>query len=621
MRRVGPSSASPRWTGTSCASASTSCSGPTTYPTPWPSARPCCWLRICPPKPRPRSSTACWPVSPSSNPPCSPDAGCRRSITQVTAAAVEPAIDEGGRLAVLRARLVVPMPEDRLWGWLGPLLVTAFGAILRFDRLRVPRALIFDETYYAKDAWSILNHGVELTLVNNANAIIQAGHTNIFASCNGTSACGEYVVQPEVGKLLIAAGEWMFGLNPFGWRFASAVFGSLAILLICRIARRMTRSTLLGCVAGLLLALDGLEFVLSRTGILDIFLMFFVLAAFGCVVVDRDVSRARLAELVARQPGGLAGGPRLGLRTWQLAAGVCLGLAVATKWNAAWYIVGFAALIIAWEIGARRAAGLRSFGPGAFREAVWLPLTFLVVPLTVYVASWSGWFATSTGYDRDYAHAHRVPPPGFSAFYSLYEYHKEAIGFGLGLSQSHPYQSQPWDWLLITRPVAFYAQCYTGPATYHACAKGQVAWEQEVLALGTPAIWWGSMLALLFCLGWWLMHRDWRAGAVLLGVLAGWGPWFPLVTRTKFYYYALEFEPFLILAIVLCLGLILGPATASLLRRATGGLIVGTYVLCVLLMFWYFYAVLAGQTIPYESWLSHMWYRIGRGGVRAAPLG
>src|SRR5256714_1612081 len=222
--------------------------------------------------------------------------------------------DELSRLAALRAGLAAPMPEDRLWGWLGPLLVTAFGAVLRFDRLRVPRALIDDETYYDKDAWSILNHGVELTLVNNANAIIQAGHTNIFASCDGTSACGEYVVQPEVGKLLIAAGEWLFGLNSFGWRFASAVFGSLAILLTCRIARRMTRSTLLGCVAGLLMSLDGLEFVLSRTGILDIFLMFFVLAAFGCILVDRDVSRARLAELVARYPGRPAG-PRPGLRT------------------------------------------------------------------------------------------------------------------------------------------------------------------------------------------------------------------------------------------------------------------------------------------------------------------
>ena len=278
-------------------------------------------------------------------------------------------MDEAGRLAVLRARLAAPMPEDRPWGWLGPLLVTAFGAFLRFDRLRVPRALIFDETYYPKDAWSILKHGVELKLLKPeiANPMIVAGHTNFFAPCDHTSACGEYVVQPEVGKLLIAASEWVFGLNPFGWRFASAVFGSLAILLICRIARRMTRSTLLGCVAGLLMSLDGLEFVLSRTGILDIFLMFFVLAAFGCILIDRDVSRARLAELVARHPGR-PGGPRLGLRKWQLAAGVFLGLAVATKWNAAWYIVGFAMLFLAWEIGARRAAGLKSFVRGGLRE-------------------------------------------------------------------------------------------------------------------------------------------------------------------------------------------------------------------------------------------------------------
>ena len=86
-----------------------------------------------------------------------------------TPTAANLAADEAGRLAVLRARLVSPMPDDGLWGWLGPLLVTAFGAFLRFDRLRVPRALIFDETYYAKDAWSILNHGVELNLVSNAN--------------------------------------------------------------------------------------------------------------------------------------------------------------------------------------------------------------------------------------------------------------------------------------------------------------------------------------------------------------------------------------------------------------------------------------------------------------------
>jgi dolichyl-phosphate-mannose-protein mannosyltransferase len=529
-----------------------------------------------------------------------------------------PATDEASRLAVLRARLVVPMPDDRPWGWLGPLLVTAFGTFLRFNRLRVPRALIFDETYYAKDAWSILNHGVEWNLVSNANTLIQAGHTNIFAPCNGTSACGEYVVQPEVGKLLIAVGEWLFGLNSFGWRFASAVFGSLAILLMCRIARRLTRSTLLGCIAGLLMSLDGLEFVLSRTGILDIFLMFFVLAAFGCVLIDRDVSRAALAERVARRDGG-ASGPRLGIRRWRVAAGLFLGLAVGTKWDAVWYIIGFAALGIAWDVGARRAAGLKSFVRGAFREALWLPVTFVAIPLAVYIASWSGWFATSTGYDRNYAQLHGVHTPIISALYSLWEYHWQAISFGVGLHSPHPYQSQPWDWLLVTRPVAFFYECYTGPVAgpSHYCPTGYTGaeWSQEVLAIGTPAIWWGSMLALLFCLGWWLLHRDWRAGAVLCGVLAGWAPWFPLVSRTKFYYYALEFEPFLILAITLCLGLILGPASATMLRRATGALIVGTYLLVTLLMFWYFYSILAGQVIPYHDWYSHMWYRIGRGWI------
>jgi len=453
--------------------------------------------------------------------------------------AATPGTDEAGRLAVLRARLVSPMPDDRPWGWLGPLLVTAFGAFLRFNRLRVPRALIFDETYYAKDAWSILQHGVEWNLAANANDLIQAGHTSIFAPCSG-SACGEYVVQPEVGKMLIAVGEWLFGLNSLGWRFSSAVFGSLAILLVCRIARRMTRSTL-------------------------------------------------------------------------------LGLAVGTKWIAAWYIVGFAGLGIAWDIGARRAAGLRSFVRGAFRDAVWRPLTFIVIPLVVYTVTWSNWLITTTGYNRNYAQAHGVNIPVISPLYSLYNYHLQAIQFGLGLSQRHPYQSQPWDWLLMTRPVAFFYQCYKGPVAGPAdyCPKNYTGaeWSQEVLAIGTPAIWWGAMLALAFCLGWWLLRRDWRAGAVLLGVLAGWGPWFPLVTRTKFYYYALEFEPFLILSITLCLGLILGPAAASVRRRSIGAGIVGAYILCVLIMFWYFYSILAGQVIPYQDWLDHMWYQVGHGWI------
>ena len=70
-------------------------------------------------------------------------------------------------------------------------------------------------------------------------------------------------------------------MTPFGWRFAGALIGTLSVLIFARVARRMTRSTLLGCAAGLLLALDGMHLVTSRTAILDIFVMFWVLAGFA----------------------------------------------------------------------------------------------------------------------------------------------------------------------------------------------------------------------------------------------------------------------------------------------------------------------------------------------------
>ena len=519
------------------------------------------------------------------------------------------------RIAALRARLMTPMPDDRLWGWIGPLLVTVFAAVLRFNRLSVPNAVIFDETYYAKDAWSILKHGVEWNVLpspsNNTdwlNNQIIAGHTHIFAACSGTS-CGEYVVQPPVGKLFMAVGEWIYGLTTLGWRLAPAIFGTLAILVMCRVARRLTRSTLLGCTAGLLLSLDGLEFVLSRTGILDIFLMFFVLAAFGALVVDRDVSRARLAEAVVLQPSDEAG-PGLGIRKWRVIAGVLIGLACASKQYGVWYLLAFAGLCIAWDLGARRTVGLRGYVRGALlRDGKWLLLTLGVIPLVTYTLTWMGWLVTNTGYDRDYAQNAGFNVPVLGPLYSLFEYHREMVQFGVGLNARHPYMSQPWDWFFITRPVAFFWNSYSDAAGLHVAKAGTTGpWVQEVLAIGNPAIWWVSIPAMAFCLGWWLTRRDWRAGAALLGVAAGWVSWLPFVSRTKFYYYALEYEPFLIICIVLCLGLMIGPATAGVIRRAAGSVLAGIYVLAVLVLFWYFYPILAGKIIPYSDWLSHMWY-------------
>jgi dolichyl-phosphate-mannose--protein O-mannosyl transferase len=531
----------------------------------------------------------------------------------------EPETAAADRIAQLRSRLVTPLPDDGIWGWVWPLLVTVFAGFLRFNRLSSPDVVLFDETYYAKDAWSILKHGVEWQWIanpannpDNVNNQIIAGHfsEHLFQACSGVG-CGEYVVQPEVGKLLIAVGEWMYGLTTMGWRFASAVFGTLAILVMCRVARRLTRSTLLGCTAGLLLSLDGLEFVLSRTGILDIFLMFFLLASFGALIVDRDVSRARLAEAVVLRPRDESG-PDLGVRKWRVVAGIMLGLACASKQDAIWYIFAFAALCVAWDLGARRTVGLgRSWRGALVRDGRWLPLTLGVIPLVIYVLTWMNWFISSTGYDRDYAGQHGVNIPVISQLYSLYTYHKEMLQFGVGLSTPHAYESQPWDWFVISRPVNFFWQSYTDPAGLHAETQANVVggYARQVLALGNPAIWWLSLPAIAVCLIWWATRRDWRAGTALLCIFAGWASWLPFVSRTKFDYYALDFEPFIIICIVLCLGLILGPAAAGRSRRATGAAVAGAYVLAVLVVFWYFYPILTGQAIPYPDWLSHMWYR------------
>jgi dolichyl-phosphate-mannose--protein O-mannosyl transferase len=511
--------------------------------------------------------------------------------------AEHPVGDPGEGLAALRARLAPPIPGSRFWGWAGPLLVTAFGAFLRFHRLGLPPGIIFDETYYAADALGILRFGVEHNYGSHHDALLASGNPHIFTSG------GEFVAHPPFAKMLIAVGEWMFGINPFGWRFAVAVVGSLSILILARVARRMTRSTLLGCVAGLLLALDGLEFVMSRTTLLDIFVMFWVLAAFACLVADRDRTRAALADAAARAAASDSPvpPPRLGFRWWWLAAGICLGLGMASKWNGIWYVPAFIALTFAWELGARRAAG---FGPPPIRETVRANLGLLgllgVVPALAYLATWSGWLATGTGYDRNWAAQHGIHTPVISGLVSLFQYHKEMLYFNTHLTTHHPYQSKPWTWLVMSRPVSFY---WCSDPT---CPPGKA---QEVLALGTPLIWWASIIALLVCLGWWLTRRDWRAGAVVLGVAAGWLPWFLFADRTQFSFYAVAFVPFLVLSITLCLGLVIGRAQAAAWRRRWGAAAAGGYLVAVAWNFFYLYPVLAAQVIPYGQWLSRMWYR------------
>ena len=274
------------------------------------------------------------------------------------------------------------------------LAVTALAGFLRFWELGQPRAFVFDETYYAKDAYGLLNHGYEQDFVDKADDKILRGDLDVF------SDTASYVVHPPLGKWIIATGEQIFGMNPFGWRVAVAVLGTLSVLLLARLVRRMTGSTVLGTIAGFLLAIDGLHLVMSRTALLDLPLSFFLLAAFGALVFDREHGRRRAA---ARLEGfeGSTFGPGLGFRPWRILAGVLLGAALATKWNALFFVGAFGLLSVWWDVSARRVAGARSPWLGSLsRDA--LPAFLSIVPTAIvtYVVTWSGWLATSGGYYR-----------------------------------------------------------------------------------------------------------------------------------------------------------------------------------------------------------------------------
>jgi dolichyl-phosphate-mannose-protein mannosyltransferase len=507
-------------------------------------------------------------------------------------------------------RLRVPMPTDRLVGWVVTVLITAIAFCLRLVKLGYPNKLVFDETYYAKDAYSLLKFGYERNWPSKANDQITAGNVDVM---DKTAA---FIVHPQVGKWLIAVGEHFFGMNSFGWRVASLVFGSLLIFITIRLVRRVSRSTLIGGLAGLLLTFDGLEFVMSRTALLDIFLAFFVTAAVACLAADRDWFRHRLADHLERSGlpdlGGRFG-PALVIRPWRIAAGVCFGLALGTKWNALYLLAAFAVLSLAWDVGARRLAGA---GPRAIlamlRDGIPAFISLVGLTVAVYVASWSSWLLTSGGYDRhwgaDHPNARSVKLLG-QTFGSFFHYNSDIWNFHTGSfinHAQHAYRANPSGWLVLARPIGIDAVNGIKPGT-DGCV-GPDNCIRVISGVGTPALWWAAIFALVAAAILWVGGRDWRFGIPVVGVLSGWLPWFQYDSRPLFFFYAISIIPFSVMAVSLCIGRLLGPA-ASGDRRRLAAIASGAFLALVAANFAYLYPILTDQLLPYPAWLSRMWFK------------
>ena len=589
-------------------------------------------------------------MTPSAAPEAEPSAAKARGDGAPHADPVEPQVglsrNAAGRLVPLAARRAYRRMDDAFLGWFASIAVALLALFLRLWRLGEPVTFLFDETYYAKDAWSMANLGYVRSYEDGADEAILSG--DVMGLWTDTPSL---IVHPEVGKWLIAAGEKAFGMDPFGWRVASAVAGSLMVLVMCRLVRRMTGSTLLGVVAGLLLSFDGLHLVLSRVALLDIFVALFMLLGVQAVVADRDWFRRRMASKVGEAGVVDQGwGPVRALlfRPWLVWAGVTFGLAVGTKWSALYPLAAFGVLAWLWSAGARRSFGVRA---ATLRSTVvdGIPafVQLVLVAFVVYVASWGGWLAHAQEYEQAWSStqytrfvswdgtcdaeaeklldvksdddrwptASQRDAEGLGevrqSLHSLWNYHQDMYTFHryfLNCS-SHDYASKPAGWLLVNRPVGADAQLDIQPGTQGCDAEPGSNCLRQVLIIANPTLWWGSLIALIASAGLWVGTRDWRYGVAVVGALSTWLPWLANDTRPIFSFYAILTLPFLVLASTLVMGRLIGSGEGPSGRRTAGVVVAGAFFVLVLVNFAWFWPIWTDALLTHREWLQRVWFQ------------
>jgi dolichyl-phosphate-mannose-protein mannosyltransferase len=530
--------------------------------------------------------------------------------------------------------------------------VGTLAGILRFVSLSQPTTLVFDELYYVRGAYSLMEMGYEGHWTGEHQAFAEGDYSGLEIS-------PDFVVHPPLGKWIIAAGMRLFGPTPFGWRFSAAVVGTITVVLVALIAHHLFRSVVWGGVAGLFLAIDGEHLVLSRTALLDVFLTFFVVAAFGLLLLDRRRNRRRLEEWAARERERLKltasdpipGFGRSGVRWYRIAAVVTLGLAAGIKWSGLYFAAAFLALSLLWEVADRKRANAYSRPFTSFlRVACPLAVAAAVVLPATYVASYSSWFANENSYARNWAEEH--PGEGITWLpedaRSFVAYHQKMWDFHVQLTRSngieHSYAARPWGFLVQVRPTAFYWETVEAGEGDPPSTEKYVA---ETIALGNPLLWWAGAVAFFYAL-WRIVRRfdllaigalsgtllafvfgpfllglagvavsiyalsrlagrlDLLAMAVIVGTLGGWVPWMFYPDRVMFTFYSVAFSPWVMLALVWALRRIAQPPRLKGGVSRRGALAVGSFVALAVILAGFYLPLWTGQWIPYDYWHVHM---------------
>ena len=450
--------------------------------------------------------------------------------------------------------------------------MTAGAAVLRLPGLSRPVGFVFDEIWYARNA---------------CRYVI------------GTPECGidqlASRAHPPLGNWMIGAGIKLFGYDEFGWRISAAVAGIVTVALLFLLTWQLLRDasptarTFGAFTAAALLAGDFLHIVQSRVGMLDASVTLFVVAAMLFAVHDRDRRRPSDPDW-DRRPAGVLLALTLH-RPWRLLAGVALGAAVAVKWSGAYVALAVIGLTAAWEIAARRRAGPDA-PPRSLTSATWLAIReelprsvvlLGLVPLAVYLASYIG---------RMPGELIGLPWQEGTVWRGIWDHQQAMLTFHTTLEGSHPYESPPWSWLLLKRPVAYYFDDVNGI-------------YREILAIGSPLTWGAGVIGLVALAVLWA-RNGWRAlgpeVVVIAAVLATYLPWLLLQGNRSqvFLWYILPTIPFLYAG--------LGVLAALAWRSVAGRAAVGAFAVAGVALLAFFFPLLTALPVTPDDWRARMWF-------------
>jgi dolichyl-phosphate-mannose-protein mannosyltransferase len=430
--------------------------------------------------------------------------------------------------------------------------VTLVAGVLRFADLGRPSEKVFDEVYYASDGcW-------------------YAGEP--YRTCGLETDAERSWVHPPLGKMMIAVGIDAFGNRPFGWRAASAVAGTATVALTGALAYILFGSALWGAIAALLAGTEHLLLVQSRVAMLDVFLAMLVMAGFVLLVLDRQRLDRAATELEPAPSGAF--------RPLLLAAGAAFGAAVAVKWSGITALLAAVILAVAWARTRQKAGGARRPTLAGLRtEGLWLYVGLVILPLLAYSVTWLPWLG-DRGFDLGEWARHHV---------DMLDYHLDLDTVKENGEPIHPYMSRAWSWFFLLRPVAYFWQ-----GDPQCCA--------EILGIGHPFLFWSALLILPYLAIMWRLRRDWRAGAVLVPVLAQFVPWL-LVSRPLFLFYMTPVTPFLAVGLVYVLRDLVGTRVSRRITIPAVAVVVAVSVG----IFAFFWPVLTGNAISREAWGARIW--------------